>query len=119
MPSPVRHTSLRIPGTRHICGIPRSPSTICPNNTSPGGVSLVIATPMFPIGDEPAGIASYTLTDPANLGWNFAQYGLPNTAAGLGGNLGALQQGDGRTPYTERYDFIVSQALPWRSILEV
>jgi hypothetical protein len=69
--------------------------------------------------DEPAGIASYTLTDPANLGWNFAQYGLPNTAAGLGGNLGVLQQGDGRTPYTESYDFIVSQALPWRSILEV
>ena len=69
--------------------------------------------------DEPTGIPSYTLTDPANLGWNFAQYGLPDTAAGLGGNLGALQQGDARTPYTEDYDLIVSQALPWKSILEV
>jgi hypothetical protein len=69
--------------------------------------------------DEPTGIPSYTLTDPANLGWNFAQYGLPGTKAGLGGNLGALQQGDARTPYTEDYDFIVSQVLPWRSILEV
>lgn len=69
--------------------------------------------------DEPTGIASYTLTDPPNLGWNFAQYGLPNTTAGLGGNLGVLQQGDGRTPYTESYDFIVSQVLPWRSILEI
>jgi hypothetical protein len=68
---------------------------------------------------EPTGIASYTLTDPANLGWNFAQYGLPGTAAGLGGNLGVLQQGDGRTPYTESYNFTVSQALPWRSILEI
>ncbi len=69
--------------------------------------------------DEPAGIPSYNLVDPANQGWNFAQYGLPNTALGLGGNLGAMQQGDARTPYTETYDFIVSQALPWKSILEV
>jgi hypothetical protein len=69
--------------------------------------------------DEPTGIPSYTLTNPANLGWNFAQYGLPNAVAGLGGNLGALQQGDARTPYTETYDFIVSQALPWTSKLEI
>ena len=55
--------------------------------------------------DEPTGIPSYTLTNPANLGWNFAQYGLPGTAAGLGGNLGALQQGDARTPYTEDLRF--------------
>jgi hypothetical protein len=68
---------------------------------------------------EPTGIASYTLTDPANLGWNFAQYGLPSTAAGLGGNLGVLQQGDGRTPYTESYNLTVSEALPWKSILEI
>jgi hypothetical protein len=69
--------------------------------------------------DEPAGIPSYTLTNPANLGWNFAQYGLPSAAAGLGGNIAAMQQGDSRTPYTESYDFIVSQTLPWKSILEV
>ena len=69
--------------------------------------------------DEPTGVANYTLTDPANLGWNFAQYGLPSGAAGLGGNLGVLQQGDARTPYTESYDLIVSQALPWKSILEI
>ena len=69
--------------------------------------------------DEPAGIPNYTLTNPANLGWNFAQYGLPSTVLGLGGNLGAMQQGDARTPYTETYDFIVSQSLPWRSILEL
>src|ERR1035441_6038034 len=50
MPCPVRHTSPRIPGTRHICGILRSPLTGCPNSTSRGGGSLVIATPMFPIG---------------------------------------------------------------------
>jgi len=69
--------------------------------------------------DEPAGIPSYTLTNPANQGWNFAQYGLPSTVLGLGGNLGAMQQGDSRTPYTETYNLIVSQALPGRSILEV
>jgi hypothetical protein len=69
--------------------------------------------------DEPAGIPNYTLTNPANLGWNFAQYGLPSTVLGLGGNLGAMQQGDARTPYTETYDFVVSQSLPWRSTLEV
>ena len=69
--------------------------------------------------DEPRGIPSYTLTNPASLGWNFAQYGLPSAALGLDGNLAAMQQGDARTPYTETYDFIVSQALPWRSVLEV
>ncbi|MGO9229847.1 MAG: carboxypeptidase regulatory-like domain-containing protein [Bryobacteraceae bacterium] len=69
--------------------------------------------------DEPTGIPSYTMTNPANFGWNFAQYGLPNTAAGLGGNIAGLQQGDGRTPYTEDYNLTVSQALPWKSILEV
>jgi len=69
--------------------------------------------------DEPTGIPSYNLTNPANQGWNFAQYGLPSTVLGLGGNLGAMQQGDSRTPYTETYNVIVSQALPWRSILEV
>jgi hypothetical protein len=69
--------------------------------------------------DEPTGIPSYTLTNPTNLGWNFAQYGLPSTVAGLGGNMAAMQQGDSRTPYTESYDFIVSQTMPWKSILEV
>jgi hypothetical protein len=69
--------------------------------------------------DEPTGIPSYTLTNPANFGWNFAQYGLPATAAGLGGNMAALQEGDGRTPYTEDYNLTVSQVLPWKSMLEI
>lgn len=70
--------------------------------------------------DESANIASYNIENPPNLGWNFAQYGLPgNGVGGLGGSMAAMQQGDSRTPYTESYDLIVSQRAPWRSIVEI
>ncbi len=70
--------------------------------------------------DEPVGIPSYNIENPPNLGWNFAQYSLPGHGVlGLGGNMGAMLQGDARTPYTESYDFILSQHLPWHSLLEI
>jgi hypothetical protein len=70
--------------------------------------------------DESANIPMYTLENPPNLGWNFAQYGLPgNGVTGLGTDIGALQQGDSRTPYTESYDVILSQRAPWHSTVEI
>jgi hypothetical protein len=70
--------------------------------------------------DESANISSYNLENPPNLGWNFAQYGLPaHGVTGLGGSIAAMQQGDSRTPYTESYNLIVSQRAPWRSTVEI
>lgn len=73
----------------------------------------------YGIYDESANIASYNIQNPANLGWNFAQYGPQGSAVGLGGNLGALLEGDSTTPYTESYDAILSQRVPWGSQIEI
>jgi hypothetical protein len=68
--------------------------------------------------DEPAGYPNYDIENPPHLGWNFAQYGASGGVLGLGGNMGAMQQGDSRTPYTESYDVILSQRAPWNSLVE-
>ena len=69
--------------------------------------------------DEAAGSPSYNILNPPNLGWNFAQYGSSSSAAGIGTNMGALQEGDARTPYTESYNVMVSERAPWRSTVEI
>jgi len=69
--------------------------------------------------NEASGIPSYDIVNPANFGWNFAQYAGQAGPTGLGGNMGALEQGDSRVPRTETYDFIVDQRLPWQSRLEI
>jgi hypothetical protein len=70
--------------------------------------------------DESANISSYNIVSPTNVGWNFAQYGLPDGGVpGLGGNMGALLQGDSRSPYTESYNLILSQHAPWGSLVEI
>jgi hypothetical protein len=70
--------------------------------------------------DETANRPNYYILNPANLGWNFAQYGLPHGGvAGLGSNMAAMQEGDSSTPYTESYNFTVSQRAPWRSLVEI
>ena len=68
--------------------------------------------------DEAAGIPSYNILNPANLGWNFAQYTQPGVA-GIGTNIGAMQQGDTRTPHTYTYNIILSQRVPWHSTAEI
>jgi hypothetical protein len=69
--------------------------------------------------NEPAGVPSYDIENPPNLGWNFAQYGFPSNVAGIGTDIGAMQQGDARTPYTESYNIILSQRTPWHSMAEI
>jgi len=68
--------------------------------------------------DEAAGIPSYNILNPPNLGWNFAQYGLPSSVPGIGTDIGAMQEGDSRTPYTESYNVILSQRTPWHGTAE-
>jgi hypothetical protein len=69
--------------------------------------------------DEPAGVPSYNIENPPNLGWNFAQYGFPSSVPGIGTNIGAMQEGDTRTPYTESYNIILSQRTFWHSMAEL
>jgi hypothetical protein len=69
--------------------------------------------------DEASGIPSYNIENPPNLGWNFAQYGLPSNIAGIGTNVGAMQQGDTRTPHTESYNVTISEQMPWQSTVEI
>jgi len=42
-------------------------------------------------------------------------------APSIGGNgsISVLQMGDNKTPYTENWSFIISQAIPWKSTLEL
>ncbi|HZU08474.1 MAG TPA: carboxypeptidase regulatory-like domain-containing protein [Pseudacidobacterium sp.] len=35
-----------------------------------------------------------------------------------GGSIAAVKEGDDRVPYTTSWNFVVSQALPWRSVFE-
>ncbi|MBV9265907.1 MAG: hypothetical protein JO061_07050, partial [Acidobacteriaceae bacterium] len=45
---------------------------------------------------------------------------LPTGAGALnGGSISPLQLGDSRTPYTWDYNFTISQAIPWQSLVEM
>jgi len=54
------------------------------------------------------------------LGWeSFNQYAPSLGIPGLGTAVnGVLQMGDTRTPWTETYNFTVSQRVPWNSVAE-
>ncbi len=42
-----------------------------------------------------------------------------NLACGTGCSISPLQAGDGKTPYTENYNFSIDRQLPWRALAEV
>jgi hypothetical protein len=53
------------------------------------------------------------------IGYNsFNLYSPSLGAAGLGSAVNALQMGDNKTPYTESYNFTISQRTPWNSVAE-
>lgn len=53
-------------------------------------------------------------------GWeSFNQYTPILGTPGLGSSVGGiLQEGDSRTPYTQTYNFTISQRVPWNSVAE-
>jgi hypothetical protein len=69
----------------------------------------------------PLGSESLSTTWNCCIGYNsFNQFTPSLGPAGLGsGVAGVLQMGDSRTPYTEDYNFTISQRVPWNSLLEV
>ena len=50
---------------------------------------------------------------------NVTQFTPPSSTEQNGSTVSALQMGDNRTPQTMDWDIAVSQALPWRSMLQV
>ncbi len=69
----------------------------------------------------PLGVATESTTWNCCIGYNsFNQFSPSLGAAGLGTTVtGILQQGDEATPYTETYNFTISQQVAWHSLLEV
>jgi hypothetical protein len=68
-----------------------------------------------PLGFESAGTNWGCCT-----GWeSFNQYTPILGTPGLGSSVGGiLQEGDSRTPYTQTYNFTISQRVPWNSVAE-
>ena len=70
-------------------------------------------------GNGPLGSFGYT-TPTAFKGYtNNVNFTPPSSVAQNGSSIYAMEQGDTRVPYTNDWNFTVSQALKWRSVLEV
>lgn len=69
-------------------------------------------------GNGPAGSFGYS-TPTAFEGYaSISQFTPPSSVAQNGSTIYAMQRGDSRSPYTNDWNFTISQALPWRSVLE-
>jgi hypothetical protein len=58
------------------------------------------------------------VTDPNNNPSGPANFTPPNSVAANGGTVYGMQIGDSRVPFTTNWNATLSQALPWRSVLE-
>jgi len=70
--------------------------------------------------NDPLGYETASTTWGCCVGWEqFNQYSPALGLAGLGtAPGGVLQMGDSRTPYSETYNFTISQRVPWNSVAE-
>ncbi len=70
-------------------------------------------------GNGPQGSFSYT-TNNAFKGYNnVSSFTPPSSVAQNGSTVYAMKQGDNRVPYTSDWNLTISQAMKWRSVLEV
>jgi len=72
-------------------------------------------------GNGPAGSFEYTTPTVFNGVANISGFTPPSSVSqsGNNANIYAMQRGDDRAPFTNDWDVTISQALPWRSLLEV
>jgi hypothetical protein len=66
-------------------------------------------------------LGSFNYSTPTNFN-GYANVSMFTPPAGVlqnGSNVAAMQEGDDRAPWTADYNFTISQALRWRSVLEV
>jgi hypothetical protein len=69
--------------------------------------------------DGPAGTVNYTTPTSVNGYAGISAFTPPSASFENGSTIGALQQGDNRTPNTMDWNVSVAQALPWRSVFEI
>lgn len=67
----------------------------------------------------PLGSFEYTTPTPFTGYANVTTFTPPSAVAQNGSAVDAMQKGDDRAPFTNDWNATVSQALPWRSLLEV
>jgi hypothetical protein len=70
-------------------------------------------------GNGPAGSFGYTTPTVFNGVANISNFSPPSSVAQNGSTVYAMQMGDHRAPFTNNWNATISQALPWRSVLEV
>jgi len=70
-------------------------------------------------GSGPAGSFEYQTPTPFNGVANVTTFTPPSSVAQNGSSVDAMQEGDSREPFTNDWNVTVSQALPWRSVLDV
>jgi hypothetical protein len=66
----------------------------------------------------PLGAFEYTTPTVFNGYAGITSFTPPTGTEQNGSSVDAMQQGDARTPWTADYNLTISQALPWRSLLE-
>jgi hypothetical protein len=70
--------------------------------------------------NPPLNVVSESTTWNCCIGYNsFNQFSPSLGPAGLGTSINIMQQGDERVPYTESYNFTISQRAAWNSLVEV
>ncbi len=70
-------------------------------------------------GNGPAGSFGYTTPTVFNGYAGISSFTPPSSVAQNGSAPYAMQMGDDRAPFTNNWNATLSQALPWRSVLEV
>jgi hypothetical protein len=68
--------------------------------------------------DGPAGTVNYQTPSSFTGYANASTFTPPSASFENGSTIGALQEGDNRTPLTMDWNVSISQALPWRSVFE-
>lgn len=67
----------------------------------------------------PFGSFEYSSTTPIDGYANIASLNPPSSVSQNGSSIDVMQLGDDRAPFTNDWNATISQALPWRSVMEV
>jgi hypothetical protein len=70
-------------------------------------------------GNGPAGSFEYQTPTVFNGVGNIGQFTPPSSVAQNGSSIDVMQMGDDRAPFTNNWNATISQALPWRSVMEI